>query len=111
MYPHAVEPRACHGDYHNQQHGNQCCEDRIFNERRATLVAPNTLEHRDTPNTHLLPASHQRADLEPAPLSLMPRLGWTNVAQSAQPTAASLLRIASAIGAIGATPTSFLLNW
>jgi hypothetical protein len=44
MHPHAVNPRAYRHDPHNNLHSAQCYEDRIFDQRRATLVATKARE-------------------------------------------------------------------
>ena len=62
--PHALKPSACHGDSNNHQHSDQCREDGVINQRRATLVAPQTLKH----SPHTLPAPGKLgARLEPGP--------------------------------------------
>jgi hypothetical protein len=47
--PHALRPSAGSRDPHSDQDGDQRDKDRILNKRRATLVAPETLQHTHTP--------------------------------------------------------------
>jgi hypothetical protein len=45
MRPHALNPGASDAHPNDHECGDQCYEDQVIKQRRATLVAPKTLEH------------------------------------------------------------------